>query len=220
MARILNSRSSKAKTPTKRARTTPRKQPTQSRSQATVEAILSATARILVRDGYEHASTNRVAEEAGVSVGSLYQYFPGKEALVAALIDVHRAKIMDLLRSKLAEVADESPRVATRALVSALVDAHAIEPKLHRVFAEQLPRVGRLRQRIEDVQVTACEMVRPYLELHRDKVRPRDLDLATFVVVHTVEALAHSGIVDAAPPIDRETLTDEITDIVIRYLVE
>ncbi|TIT73203.1 MAG: helix-turn-helix transcriptional regulator, partial [Mesorhizobium sp.] len=69
--------------------TNPRKNASQERSRATMDALIEATARILVRDGFDKASTNRIAEEAGVSVGSLYQYYPGKEALVAAVIDRH-----------------------------------------------------------------------------------------------------------------------------------
>src|SRR5690348_2503051 len=72
-----------------KARTAPRKKPQQERSRATIDAILTATTRILVRDGFDHASTNRIAEAAGVSIGSLYQYFPSKEALVAALVERH-----------------------------------------------------------------------------------------------------------------------------------
>lgn len=67
------------------ARTRPRKLPKQERSRVTVEAILDATALVLVREGYDRASTKRVAGVAGVSIGSLYQYFPNKESLVAAL---------------------------------------------------------------------------------------------------------------------------------------
>ena len=63
----------------------PRKTPVQARSQATVDTILDAAARVLVRDGYGAFTTNRVAARAGVSVGSLYQYFPNKEALLAKL---------------------------------------------------------------------------------------------------------------------------------------
>src|SRR5258707_15013262 len=64
--------------------TNPRKSASQERSRFTVDALLEATARILVKEGYDRASTNRIAEVAGVSIGSLYQYFPSKEALVAA----------------------------------------------------------------------------------------------------------------------------------------
>ena len=69
----------------------------------TVNALLEATARILIREGFDKASTNRIAEVAGVSVGSLYQYFPGKEALVAALIDRHNQEVMQVVRGELAQ---------------------------------------------------------------------------------------------------------------------
>ena len=68
-----------------KVRVNPRKSASQERSRLTVQAILDATARILVREGFDKASTNRIAEVAGVSIGSLYQYFPSKEAIVAAL---------------------------------------------------------------------------------------------------------------------------------------
>src|SRR5439155_25257373 len=83
--------------------TKPRKNASQERSRATVDALIEATARILVREGFDKASTNRIAEVAGVSVGSLYQYYPGKEALVAAVIDRHQQKIMQTVRGELAD---------------------------------------------------------------------------------------------------------------------
>ena len=67
----------------------PRKRPTQRRARATVDAILLAAAHILKTEGGEHASTNRIAELAGVSIGSLYQYFPNKESVIAALRERH-----------------------------------------------------------------------------------------------------------------------------------
>ena len=70
--------------------TKPRKAASQVRSRATVDALVEATARILVKEGFDKASTNRIADVAGVSVGSLYQYFPSKEALVAAVAERHQ----------------------------------------------------------------------------------------------------------------------------------
>jgi AcrR family transcriptional regulator len=81
--------------------TNPRRRPRQARAQATVEAIIKATARVLIEEGYDHASTNRIAQAAGVSIGSLYQYFPSKESLVSALVDEHIHKMMTALSRKL-----------------------------------------------------------------------------------------------------------------------
>ena len=85
--------------------TKPRKAAAQQRSRATVNALVEATARILVKEGFDKASTNRIAEKAGVSVGSLYQYYPSKEALVAAVIDRHNREIMKVVRGALADAA-------------------------------------------------------------------------------------------------------------------
>src|SRR5580704_705280 len=90
----------------RKLQTSPRKSASQERSRSTVNALLQATARILIKEGYDRASTNRIAEVAGVSIGSLYQYFPSKEALVAALIDRHRQKVMASVRGELAAATD------------------------------------------------------------------------------------------------------------------
>jgi AcrR family transcriptional regulator len=80
--------------------TEPRKLPQQERSRIAVEAILEATTRILTEEGYEKANTNRIAERAGVSIGSLYQYFPNKESLMTALMVQHSDEIVELVESK------------------------------------------------------------------------------------------------------------------------
>src|SRR5579862_2660732 len=118
----------------RRPRTTPRKKPRQERSLATVDAILDATARVLCTTGYDRASTNRVAMAAGVSVGSLYQYFPSKEALVAALVDRHVEQMTSLVKAKLAEVATGPIDAAVRTIIQAMFDAHAVDPVLHKVL--------------------------------------------------------------------------------------
>ena len=83
----------------RKLQTNPRKSASQERSRSTVDALLEATARVLVKEGYDRASTNRIAEVAGVSIGSLYQYFPNKEALVAAVIDRHTEQVSQVTRN-------------------------------------------------------------------------------------------------------------------------
>src|SRR3954467_4230018 len=84
--------------------TKPRKRASQERSRATVAALVEATARILVTEGFDKASTNRIAEVAGVSIGSLYQYFPSKEALVLAVAERHNGEISRVVGGVLAEI--------------------------------------------------------------------------------------------------------------------
>jgi len=98
-----------------------RKKPRQARAQATVDAILQASAHILVAQGFEGFNTNAVAERAGVSVGSLYQYFPNKEAIVAEMVRAKRTRLLNGLQA--AEVAhrDSDLREALAALVAATI---------------------------------------------------------------------------------------------------
>src|SRR5262249_29826166 len=204
----------------RRPLTNPRKHASQERSRATIDALIEATARILVREGFDRASTNRIAEEAGVSIGSLYQYYPCKEALVAAVIDRHNQEIMQFVRGELAEVASQPIEKAVRRLVAVAIEAHRIAPRLHRVLTEQIPRIGRL----ENVEVFNREnyaLFRAYLERHRDEIRMVDLGLAAFVCVTSIEALTHTAVLHRSEMLSDEavgTLVDEATRLVVGYL--
>src|SRR5215468_1795298 len=97
--------------------TNPRRRPRQARAQATVDAIIQATARVLIEDGYDRASTNRIAQAAGVSIGSLYQYFPSKEALVSALVDEHVSRMLSVVERALGDGSPSDLPISTRRLV-------------------------------------------------------------------------------------------------------
>lgn len=206
----------------KRPLTKPRKKASQERSRATVEALVEATARILVRDGYDQTNTNKIADEAGISVGSLYQYFPNKEAIVATLLENHIDAMRMVVRTSLLRVADQSIADATRELVRVMLDAHQIEPKLHRVFAEQLSRVGSL-DRLASVQNETIALVRSIFEARKAEIRVKNLDIAAWIVVTTVEALTHVAISGThsgtyTEVAKRQELVEEITDVVVSYL--
>jgi len=198
-------------------RTVPRKLPRQDRSRATVDAILEAAARVLVKEGFERTTTNRVAEAAGVSVGSLYQYFPSKEALVAALVDRHnlemRAEVLAALERVKALPLDE----AARAMVELCVSAHAVEPELHRVLMEQVPRTGRLA-RLGEFELQMQALIVAYLEQHRAHLRVTDLRLAAFLAAAAVEAMCHGAVLYYPQRLRDPAFLDEATAMVVRYL--
>lgn len=204
----------------RRPLTIPRKQASQDRSRATVDALVEATARILVREGFDAASTNHIAAKAGVSVGSLYQYFPSKEALVAAVIDRHHEQLMQVVRGALAELASAPLETAMRKLVAVAIKAHAVDPKLHRVLTEQIPRTGRLKN-VETFSRENYALFRAYLEGHRDEVRAVDLGLAAFVCVTSIEALTHTAVLHHPEVLSNEAmegLIGEATRLVVGYL--
>ena len=186
----------------------------------TVDALIEATARILVKEGYDRASTNKIAEKAGVTIGSLYQYFPNKEALVAAVIDRHTQQIIRLTRDALVKVTMQPLEIAARELVAVAIEAHRVDPTLHRVLAEQIPRVGRL-ENVEAIDREARALMRIYLESRRDEIGVADLDLAAFVVVTTVEALTHAAVIHNPAVLGDGKVAefiDEVTRLLLQYL--
>ncbi|MCP3752370.1 TetR/AcrR family transcriptional regulator [Pseudomonas sp. SBB6] len=112
----------------------PRKIPTQARSRMMVETILKTTATVVVKHGYAGTNTNLVAQRAGVSVGSVYQYFPNKDALIAALYERHAQSVNRVILDVAGqyEVADLQAHI--KLLVRALLQLHLQEPELHRLL--------------------------------------------------------------------------------------
>jgi AcrR family transcriptional regulator len=203
-----------------KAATKPRKEASQARSRATVEALVEATARILVDQGFDKASTNRIAERAGVSVGSLYQYFPSKEALVLAVAERHNREIMQVVSEALDELGSLPLEAAVRRLVGVAVDGHRVNPKLHRVLAEEVPRTGAL-EGLRNVNEDAACRFRHYLEDHRDEVAVDDLDLVAFICATSIESLTHNAILHRPDLCSDETgqgLIEETSRLIVGYL--
>ncbi|HEY6463194.1 MAG TPA: TetR/AcrR family transcriptional regulator [Polyangiaceae bacterium] len=198
-------------------RTSPRKKPRQQRSQATVDCILDATARVLCTTGYDRASTNRIALAAGVSVGSLYQYFPSKEALVAGLVERHTEQMTSLVKGKLAEVASAPVGVAIRTMIDAMFAAHAVDPKLHKVLIEQVPRIGKLEQ-VVGVEREVEALVEVFLEARRADIRRKKIPAVAFVLCRVVEAVTHAAVLAELGEPRRGEVAEELTEMLLGYL--
>lgn len=193
-----------------------RKTPQQARSREMVERIVAAARQVLVSGGYEGFSTNRVARAAGVSPGSLYQYFPDKAALLDVVLDRYwddvAARVAAALTDRLGGLGPDTFRGVAEALVAAVES----DPVLLRVLGEELPlarnRVRRaaLERQVRDV-LTAALAARP--ELSR---RP-DPALAAWLLVLVAEQLAQRWVLDE-PGFSRETFLDEFATLVGAYL--
>lgn len=182
-----------------------------------VEALLQATTHILVRDGYDRLSTNRVAEEAGVSVGSLYQYFPSKEALVGALhVRWGEGVMADMsaLRGELVGVSlDEAiPILVDRVLVTARRD-----PKLSRAMLELLPRIVGLEV-LDQFHRRLSELMASWLERHTDEIEVEDTALAAHVLVTALHGLCDQAVSFRPELLESQRFQDHIEDLAIGYL--
>ena len=119
-----------------------RKAPGQARSQETVAVILEASARILESDGLRGFNTNAIAAKAGVSIGSLYQYFPNKDSIVLSLIGSFERAFQDIVVKAVQDGKEKDLKPRLRLVVRALVSAHYYRPRLNRVLETEEERLG------------------------------------------------------------------------------
>jgi AcrR family transcriptional regulator len=197
------------------AKSSIRRRPQQLRARQTVEAILDAVVRILKREGFPAITTNRVAEVAGVSIGSLYQYFPDRPALFEALHQRHIEEIDRLFAASFMEHAGSPIDQLIRALVDAMIEAHATDPELFDLLSTQVAhRKGGSKDfsvRLHGAFLLAISSAAPEL-------RKRGLDKVVFIVTHMVEALCHGAVLRRPAVLSLENAKAEITKAVLAYL--
>jgi AcrR family transcriptional regulator len=200
-------------------RTETRKLPQQKRSREMVERILAAGRTVVLRDGYDAASTNRIAAEAGVSPGSLYQYFPNKDAVLSAIVGRYSDDVSERITAALADRFDETGPEMVRATLEALLDALGENAELLRIVADELPR-NENRARAEALEQGVTGLVSAYLAARPPELRS-DLapTTAAWVLVRAIENLALRYVLER-PPIDRATFVSELERLVAGYLVD
>lgn len=181
-----------------------------------VDSILDAAARVLRKDGYDDATTNRIAEVAGVSVGSLYQYFPNKEALARALIERHDAAMWSVFTDHATLALGRPFADAIPAVIDAMFAAHLVDPELHRVLHRQIPRVGALTL-LEETSSRCRAVVENMLRARPDQHgRADDVATSALVVTEAVEALIHASL--ELPPARARAVQRHAAELVLRYL--
>lgn len=121
-----------------------KKRPTQTRAEQTFEAIVTAAARLLASHGYAEVTTNHIAVAAGVSIGSLYEYFPGKDAIVAQVAERLIDRVVRRLTAAFADVLDGDPETAMRRWITIIYATLLRERKLVEVFVAEVPFTRQL----------------------------------------------------------------------------
>ncbi|MBZ9650264.1 TetR/AcrR family transcriptional regulator [Sphingobium sp. 3R8] len=199
----------------------PRKLPRQTRARATVLSILQATAHILIRDGYQGLNTNRVAERAGVSIGSLYQYFPQKEALVAALLQEHADANYHAIRAALEQTGSGATlRGAIATAVEQIVDVHAADPAVQRVLTSGIPAM-ELKAWEDAMRARIYSLGLALLQPHRASMRST-LDLGSaLTIIHSMSrAIIDDAVLNDHEKLRSPKLKEEITAAVYAYLAD
>ncbi len=200
-------------------RLSPRKRPRQQRARLTVEAILEAAAQVFESEGYAVGTTNRIAERAGVSIGSLYQYFPNKDAILVALVERHVEEGVEAVGPLLLALPERQPplREALTGLVSAMVELHRHRPALHRVLFEEAPRPPQLQARFDEVAAMGATAIAAYLRASPE-VGVRDPELAAQLSVQVIESVTHTLVIHPDPAYAPERYVAETVELLHAYL--
>ena len=195
----------------------PRKAPRQERSKQTVDAILEGCARLLREGDYGAVTTNHIAERAGVSIGSVYEFFPNKEAIVAALVERRLAGLVDEVREGVEIALEVGDRGGAELLIRRIVDAVSSDRELYRVLLRQAPFVQRLAV-TRQATAQLFELGRAAAERARDAMNLPHLEEDAWLISHMVSnAVLEIAFLDDRSK-DRRLLTDELVRLTFRMI--
>ena len=194
---------------------TPRKKPLQSRSRATVEAVLVAAAHILEDRGLAAFNTNAVAERAGVSIGSLYQYFPSKDAILVALME----QSLTMFSEDLSEAIDGAPGDSLaddlKFMLQMGLMSHLRRPNLMRLLEGEFQRLESHIDKVSSHGMVRDATIR-LLERYHDRIRPAAVE----IMAQDVGAIAKvlMGAAGARLETDWEAVIDRTARAMVGYL--
>jgi len=194
-----------------------KKSPKQRRSNATVDAILEASTQLLISQGYHVVTTNGIAEKAGVSIGSVYEYFPGKEAIFA---EVRRREDQRLLELVLSKPFPETVRDVLHLHVSSYLQLVQSNLALHAALARDLPQFATLHE--QEARVSRyLELSNEFFSTRRNELRPSAAnEVITELMVRVVRSTINDYALNAPEKLARLDIEHELLSMLERYLVE
>jgi AcrR family transcriptional regulator len=199
-----------------KTRISSRKRPKQARSTELVAAILEAAAQVLAKEGASRFTTARVAERAGVSVGSVYQYFPNKAAILFRLQSDEWQQTTDLLRGIL-EDTRQTPLERLRILVHAFIRSECEEAAMREALTDAAPRYHEAPEALE-TRASADATLRAFLEEVLPKATEATRALAGELITTTLRATGKHFSRSQRTPEEMEASAEAIADMFCAYL--
>ncbi len=199
----------------------PRKSPTQARAQETVDTILKAAAHILTEGEGHEITTNQIAEKAGVSIGSLYQYFPKKESILAALIETYmerRLRQIEEKMSALSEANDGTFEEAIDQTIDTLIELKVKNLKLERALLNHFSRWGDFEV-VKRLDERSVEVITKILLNHQSEIRPVNSEWTAFILLQTIRGILFAVLTHRPQKLRDPALREELRKLVRSYLI-
>jgi AcrR family transcriptional regulator len=198
------------------ASVTMRKSPTQARAAHTVDAIVEAATQILQSDGEDRLTTNRIAERAGVSIGSLYQYFADKEAIVEAIAERERDRIVGVVVKSLSDVNREDFEKVMREVIRALIGAFARRRRARRIVLMTMLRRWQNAPERHGTDEVARFLVNAAASTTPPGGRPMT-PVAAFVVTRALMGAIRSAVLENSPFLEAPEFEDELVRFCVQF---
>lgn len=200
----------------KKSQKNQRRKPTQERSKLTTQSILEATAQILPKLGLEATSTNRIAEVAGVSIGSLYQYFPNRDAIINTLIEREVEHHFQSAANRLMELKNAPKTELVDGVLEAVLTLFDDHPDLRAMLFQRMGRFSAVTK-IEQVEDRFVDMLASVLKARRSETRVQDAQLGAFVISHAVMGVVRANLIPGRRK-KKAQLKTELTHLLLGYL--
>lgn len=194
-----------------------RKEPNQSRSQDTMESIVKATAHILEKEGFEKTSTNKIAAKAGVSIGSLYQYFPTKESILALLMDKFMRSEIEMIDKILSEHKSSTLEQTIRSIITATLSSKKRNKRFTKMFAQKIFGFNKM-DALKKVDDYMMEQFKIYIKPFEKEIRMENLDMSLWICIQCVKLVPVAVMFQDNYDLDDPKITDELVHLVYQYL--
>lgn len=194
-----------------------RRQPKRRTGAAIVDAVVIAAEKILSEQGAEALTTSRLAKVSGVSVGSIYQYFDSKQAVVGELARRLERRGLEVFSEQLAKVRDRPLREIIHAVVGSLGAREVGDVEMRRIVQQDIPRSWS-EKASREVDEAADKVVSQLLEEHSEETRDGDNKLMAFVIARSVEAIFEAAVREGEDLVRSEALHREVRHLVWSYV--
>lgn len=194
-----------------------RKEPNQDRAIDTMDSILKATAHILEKEGFEKTSTNKIAAKAGVSIGSLYQYFPTKDSILALLMDRYMKSELEMLDRVLREKKSRNLKATIHDLMVAILQSKKVSKRFTKIFAQKLFGFNKI-DALKKIDEHILELFKVHIKPFEAEIRTENLEMALWMSIQCVKVIPVSIMFHENYDLEDPKVLDEMVHLIYQYL--